>query len=130
MGYETPNIDRLAREALRSEAEEINYKAQHIRIPNDPNGLLVVEYYIDRKTGAFSHFEIVPRDRSRPAGATRGVRTLAINMRVPREFKGYDKLGYRKFIRSLKEYIFGNPSARISKERAEKFFSDPRNFAE
>src|SRR5262245_29514350 len=45
---------------LESEAEDLDYKARHLRIPKNDDGNLVVEYIVHQATGKFSRFNVVP----------------------------------------------------------------------
>ena len=114
---------------LQLEAQDLDYKARNIKIPNNDDGALVVEYFIHQPTGKFSHFEIVPADRPSHEGISRTFRTPLIDMSVPRRIAEYDKLGGKELISSLKFYIFGSHSVRLTKKKCGDFFNDPSYFA-
>lgn len=115
--------------SLDTEAHEVHRKARRIRIPNNDNGGLVIEYIFQESTGTFSHFstenfshfKVVPSS-SRPSGKK------YIDMSVPRQTAHYDKLGYRYLLSSLKYHVFRNKSVRMTKKKCEDFFDDSSNF--
>lgn len=102
-------------------------KATSIRIPSRGSGPLVVEYkfYPD---GTCVGFDLVPDDRPAHQGSTRTTRSDHIDMSIPHRAAPYDKTGNRLFLRSLKSCLFGDPAARMTRERCEAFFNDERNF--
>jgi hypothetical protein len=51
-----------------------------------------------------------------------------IDVSVPRRVAKYDKTGCMSLVASLKFHLFGGKAARVTKERAESFFSNPSNF--
>jgi len=114
---------------LRAEAEDLFRKATKIKIPNNEDGSLVVEYIIHLPTKKFSHFEIVPKDRPNHEGSSPTFRSEFIDMSVPRKIAPHDKLGCKHFLNSLKYYLFGSKSVRLTKKRCEEFFSSLSNFA-
>lgn len=116
------------RPSFAAQAKLLNERAQKIKIPNGKHSHSVVEYLIHRPTMKFSHFEIVPREQKLHEGASPAFRSSIIDMNVPRRIAQYDKLGCKSLLSSLKFHLFGNKSARISKERAEAFFADHTNF--
>jgi hypothetical protein len=117
------------RPAISREAEILNTRARNIKIPAAEAGTMTVEYVVHRPTGKFSHFDLVPREREEPHdGSSPTFRSNVIDMSVPRQIAQYDKLGCRSLISSLKFHVFGSKSARITKERAEAFFSNKANF--
>jgi len=115
--------------ALQSEAEDLLHKARNIKIPNNDDGALVVEYVVHPPTGKFSHFDVVPADRPAHIGSSPTFREPVIDMSVPRQFANYDKLGCKQLLSLLKFYIFGSESAHLTKKKCTEFFNDPNNFA-
>ena len=114
--------------ALRTQATLLNDRARRIKPPTNEFADPVVEYLIHRPTMKFARFEIVPRERQLHEGASPTFRSDLIDMSVPRRIAAYDKLGCGSLIKSLKHYLFGGESTRITRARAEAFFSDPTNF--
>src|SRR5262245_20324937 len=108
------------RRVLQSETEDLDYKARNIKIPNNNDGTLVVEYVVHQPTGKLSSFHIVQASRPHE-GST--LRFPVIDMSVPRRMADYDKLGYKHFLSSLKFYVFGNESARLTRKKCEAFFN-------
>jgi hypothetical protein len=76
----------------------------------------------------FSHFVVVPREREHHVGSSPAFRGEVIDMSVPRRIAKYDKTGCKSLVSSLKAHLFGSDSARITRKRAEAFFSEPSNF--
>jgi len=116
------------RPVLSREAAILSTRARNIRIPGPDAGTRTVEYIVHPPTGKFSHFAIVPRDREPHDGSSPAFRLNVIDMSVPRRIAEYDKLGCRSLVSSLKFYVFGSKSARVTRERAEAFFSNAANF--
>ena len=115
--------------SILEQAEDLYKKATHIKIPNNPNGNLAVEYTIHPPTGKFSSFEIVPGSRPLHKGSSPAFRSKTIDMSAPRRIAKFDKLGCRNLLTSLKYYIFGDGSFKMTKKRCEEFFNEPNNFA-
>lgn len=115
--------------SLDTEAQEVYRKARRIRILNNDNGGLVIEYifqestgtFLHSNTGKFSHFKVVPS-----SSCTFGKK--AIDMSVPRQRAHYDKLGCKQLVSSLKYYVFGDRNVRMTKKKCEDFFDDSSNF--
>ena len=114
---------------LKDEAERIDARARAIRIPNNTRGKLQAEYFVHRPTGKFGDMEIVPASRPLHQGSSPAFRKDVIDLSVPRNIARYDKLGCRTLLSSAKHVLFGSRSARMTKERCETFFDDPKNFA-
>jgi hypothetical protein len=117
------------RPALADEAKLLSARAKRIKIPRTEVIDPVVEYLIHRPTMKFSHFDIVTRDQQIHEGASPSFRLDVIDMSTPRRIAPYDKLGCKSLVSSLKLHLFGSKSARITKLRAEEFFSEMANFA-
>ncbi len=113
---------------LLQEAEDLFHKATHIRIPENTDGKLEVEYLVHQPTGKFSHFDLVPSTRPVHKGSSPAFRLPVIDMSVPRQIADYDKLGCRHLLSSFKFHLFGSESARLTKKRCEEFFDDSENF--
>ena len=113
---------------LKVEAQDIYKKARSIRIPQAEGEDLVAEYYIYPILENFSKFEIVPRARPIHNGGNRCFRRDVIDMTVVRKMQDYDKLGYKRFIWGIKDYVFRNSDIRMTKRRCEEFFSNDENF--
>ncbi|MCU4119809.1 hypothetical protein [Variovorax sp. N23] len=116
------------RPALAIEAAQLDSRARHIKPPSKNLTNPIVEYLIHRPTMKFSHFNIVEREQELHIGGSPAFRSNVIDMSVPRRIAQYDKTGCKSLISSLKLHIFGSKSARITRERAEAFFSDVSNF--
>ncbi len=113
---------------LKREAERIHAKSTSIRIPQAGPNRLLVEYRFRYGGGTFVGFDLVPEDRPPHEGSTPTFRASHIDMSVPRGQKGYDKQGYRMFLRSLKHWLFGDAGVRMTRQRCEEFFDDESNF--
>jgi hypothetical protein len=113
---------------LNREADELNIKARHIKIPSRHGQNMVAEYIIDRPTMKFAHMELVPLDRPHHEGASPTFRKDVIDLSVPRQIIPYDKLGCSHMLSSVKYYLFGNESTRMTKKRCEDFFDNSDNF--
>jgi hypothetical protein len=111
---------------LEREAEAINYRAQHIKIPSPSGKKMVAEYFIHPSNGKFATVEIVPE--TRPPSDSRHFfeRSEYLDMSIPRSISKYDKLGNELLIRIIKSHFF--EEARVTKKRAEEFFNNPFNF--
>lgn len=56
------------------------------------------------------------------------IKMKRIDLSIPWKVKHNDKLGYKNLIKSLKYYLFGDESIRLTKTVCEDFFSDDQNF--
>lgn len=113
---------------LKSEVEKIFNRATRIKIPQTGEKTLVVEYWIHHPTKKFSHFDLVPIDRSPHVGSSTTFRSDYIDMSVPRRIARYDKTGCKALIRSLKSHILGGPKVRLTRQLCESFFDEDDNF--
>lgn len=113
---------------LEDESKELYQKARNIKIPNNDDGSLIVQHYIHRPTGKYSHFEIIPENQPQHEGASPTIRNTVLDMTAPRNIGSYDKIGYKSLVSSLKSMVFGSKSARMSKSKIETFFDDRNNF--
>jgi hypothetical protein len=125
--YEDGVFNKYGRQ-LQAEAERIHAKATSIRIPQTGPEPLQVEYIFYYSNHTSVGFELVEESRPRHEGSSPTQRAKHIDMSVPRRQRDYDKLGYRIFIGSLKHCLFGNESARMTRQRCESFFDDDSNF--
>lgn len=117
------------RQSLEAEASDLSSKARSITIPDGIEDDPEVEYLVHIPSEKFGTFYIVHADKPIHPGSSPAVRKKVIDLTVPRSIANYDKTGYKLFLQSLKFYIFGSSSARITKKRAEEFYSDSGNFA-
>ena len=113
---------------LKREAANIYGKAQYIKIPSRLGDALVVEYTVHRPTGKFQDFRIVPAYHMDYEERRSTFYGEVIDLRIPRRFSSYDKLGYRSMLRCLKFSLFGNERLRMTKQRCEAFYDDSENF--
>jgi hypothetical protein len=124
--YEEKVFDRKG--ALKKQADEIYRKATRIIPPQDGLEPLVVEHVIHHPTNKYAHFELVPESRPRHIGSSATFREKLLDMSVPRKIAKYDKLGCKSLVGSLKHYFFNSESARMTRERCEAFFDEPKHF--
>ena len=113
---------------LRREAREVFDKSTHIKIPKPDPKNWTVEYDIHPGVGKFLRFSVVKKTHPRHAGSTPTLRDDCIDMSYSWHIKGYDNMGGKLFIKSLKYYVFGSSNYRFSKKRCEDFFNDTRIF--
>jgi hypothetical protein len=109
------------------EAVIAHARATSIRIPRMGEELLLVEYNFN-PDGTCVGFDLVPAERPQHQGSTHTMRSEHIDLSLPHRVARYDKLGNRIFLRSVKSYLFGDPAARMTRQRCEAFFNDDRNF--
>ena len=117
------------RDSLAAEAQEVYEKAAKIKIPNNDNGELVVEYFVHKPSGKFSGFRVIPSSTPNHGGSSSSFKDKVIDMSVPRKLARYDKWGCKQLLSSLKLYVFGNKSVHMTKKRCEDFFDTSSNFA-
>lgn len=113
-------------ERLRNEAMEIASKFERIRILNNEDASLVVEYFMAPRSRNFSHFHVVPRDQPEHQD---GSRSDFIDLCASWHANPKDKGGYKLLIWHVKEHLFGNGNVKMSREKCEAFFDDDSNFA-
>lgn len=110
------------------EAADLSRKARSIRIPGKKGDQLVAEYFMHPPTGRFARMQIVTADTPKRQGSSPAIRKDVIDLSMPRQIAPYDKLGCKILISSVKHALFGNRSARMTRERCENFFETPSNF--
>ena len=115
------------RETLAVQADEVGRKAQNIKIPGNDNGELVAEYVMHTPTNKFAGLEIVPKSQTLHSGS-RALRRDRIDLGIVRRFKKYDKAGGKLLVGCVKHILFGAVRARLTRQRCEEFFDDPKNF--
>ena len=115
--------------SILSQAKDIYTKSTNIKIPDNIDDDLEVEYFIHSPSNKFSHFTIIPSSKPIHQGSSGTCRSPLIDMSIPKQIASYDKLGCKNLISSLKYYIFGNKSARLTQKKCEDFFDDDNNFA-
>lgn len=113
---------------LATQAQDVGRKAQNIKIPGNEKGELVAEYLIHAPTGEFSDLEVVPKSQPPHEGGSRAFREDRIDLGFVRRIKGYDKSGGKLLVGSVKYIVFGAARARLTQQRCEEFFDDPKNF--
>ena len=110
--------------ALAIQAKQLAKKSCRIRIPREPVGAFVVDYFINSEN-QFSCFNIVPKDAYQSPHVV--YRLNHIDFSIIRNHKEYAKGEYRRFLRDFRRVFFGNESASMTKDRCEEFF-DGDNF--
>ena len=111
---------------LKGEAEDIYYKARHIKVPQRKNERLVVKYYIHRPTRKFETIELIPASSVVCHG--QDFTMDVIDLSVPRQISTYDKCGSKNMILKTKAIVFKNPGYKMTKKRCEDFFDDVSHF--
>jgi hypothetical protein len=111
--------------SIATDAEKVLVRACRIRIPDDGTPRQVM-YAIDR--GRFEGLHIVRAGIILDGGGSGACFDNHIDMSFPRQMHEYDKGGGKILIRDVKEYLFGSPHYRMTRDRAEAFFEDDRNF--
>jgi hypothetical protein len=113
---------------LEREAADLSRKARSIRIPGKQGDQLVAEYFVHPPTGKFARVQIVTAETPKHEGSSPAIRKDVIDLSMPRQIAPYDKLGCKILISGVKHALFGNSSARMTRERCELFFDTPSNF--
>ena len=119
---------KIFKGGLAAEARDVYKKARSIRIPDSGSEPQIVEYYIHPNTGKFANFHVLPESTPRHEGASPTLRRNVIDLGIPREIAGYDKLGGSLMLADLKYYVFGDSNFRMTKKRCEDFFENQANF--
>ena len=113
---------------LKKEAEEIHAKSTAIQVPQRGEGKMVVEYTVHKPTHKFNGLDLVPESKPHHKGSSVTFRRSVIDMSLVRRIAKYDKLGYKRLIRDLKDHLLGDRQMRMTKQRCEDFYSDHANF--
>ena len=113
---------------LQEEIELINHRCRNIKIPNNADRSLEIEYLIHPPTKKFGGFSVVPKERPIHRGSSPAYRNSKLDLSFPKQFASYDKSGYKHFLDNFKFYIGGNSKLRFTKEYCENFYSNPDNF--
>jgi hypothetical protein len=112
---------------LAMEADKLTRMVRHIRIPKQDPENWCVEYFFTPEN-KFSRFQIIPTNRGSHMGSSITGRTIHIDMSVIRQACRYDKGGYKRFLKTIKYYLFRNSSKRMTATRCEEVFDDDGNF--
>ena len=116
------------RTVLGQQAEELDYKARHIRIPAREGPPLVAQYVFTPQR-KFSHLWLVPSTAPYPDGSNVILRWSVIDLSIPRQQGGpYDKKGYRRLVQELRYLFFGKRNAKLTCQRCAAFYEDPSHF--
>jgi hypothetical protein len=117
-----------SRRELLPEAKILHAKATSIKVPQRGTEHLQVQckFYSEGHTSV--GFDLVATSEPLHHGSTPTLRDDFIDLSIPRREKGYDKLGYRLFLRSLKFHLFGNESKPMTRKLCEDFFDEENNF--
>ncbi len=109
---------------LARQADDVAWKAQHIRIPGKSPRKLQVQYHLSEDSRKFAWLEIVAAAAPYPL-ETPIERRDFLDLSFPRSRCNYDKRGGRRIIKELK---LGNAHLHFTKVVCERFFADRRNF--
>jgi len=113
---------------LAFQARLLFKKATHIKPPFLGKGRPVVQYFVNQRSGKFSHIKVVS-DTIMPSelgGAPLLTKTV-IDWSIPRNLNFYDRAGTESIVRQSKVLFFG-VDFQMSRARAEDFFDKDRNF--
>ena len=113
---------------LLEEAEYIYFRARNIKIPKQDPSAWQIEYLTHPPSGNFAGFNVVSIYKPYHEGASKAYYMDRIDMYYPKTLKGYDKTGYKIFIRNLKIHIWESENNQITRKRCDDFFSDDANF--
>ena len=114
--------------ALAVEAQDVGRKAQNIKIPGDDNADLVAEYLIHGPTNKFADLHVVPRSQPLHEGGSPANRSDRIDLSFVRRISRYDKTGGKLLVGCVKHIVFGGTRVRLTRQRCEQFFDDPKTF--
>jgi hypothetical protein len=108
---------------IREEAQDLTQKARGIKIPRESGKNLEVEYWYEFGD-RFCGFGIVKASDARYSRWSIRLPYLDLSWPFRRD---YDKRAGRLLMRGFRLHYFGQ-NKRLTKERIETFFSNPRNF--
>ncbi|HMI82576.1 MAG TPA: hypothetical protein VK550_00715 [Polyangiaceae bacterium] len=109
---------------LLEEAEQVDYRARHVRVSGNDTGRMVL-YTTD--AGKFAGITLVLPTIVAECGSAAFL-CNHFDLSFPSRLAKYDKLGEKLMIRGLKECLFHNPTLKMSEARATAFFDDDSNF--
>jgi len=110
--------------SLAEEAKDLYRKARAIRIPLINGKEHHVKYDRNPRTRKITGLYVVAAETPLRWPWVCDV----IDLAVPYEVAGWDKLGYKIVIDSLKKIVFGDAGRRMTKERCEEFYANRANF--
>lgn len=114
--------------SLKVQAAELSKRATRIKIPDTETPGSAVEYIIHPGVGKLGDVRVVPKGRPAHEGASPTRRKPYFDLSMARQISPYDKTGGKLIVRAVKKHVFGSEAAKITRERAEKFFSDAKYF--
>ena len=112
---------------LKAEAELIYRRSRHIKLPDAVSGSLKVLYDIHPGSGKLCRVWVIQGDWRPEQFSDHWYLSDYFDLSLPRRLCPYDKAGSKILVKAIKEHVF--KGARLTKDRCEEFFSDPRNFA-
>jgi hypothetical protein len=118
---------KVFKDRLAVEADKLARMVRHIKIPKPDATNWCVEYFFTPEN-KFSWFHIIPADRGSHIGSSITRRTKHIDMSVVRAACPFDKSGHKRFVKNMKNHLFGNSSIKMTAARCEEFFDDDDNF--
>jgi hypothetical protein len=111
---------------LKEQADVLEFRARHIKIPRQQRSEKLVDYCFD-ENDRFLKLEIV--NARTPWNPCATFRLPHIDFSVLRRCNSHDMESGTCFIRSFKAAFFGNPSRRLDQANCEIFFNDQANFS-
>ena len=111
--------------AHSDEADFLARRARRVLVPRDGAPGRVV-YFLDASSGKLADVDV---------NADPGAEELCVRVSEFLSFEmayiinAHDKVGSQILVREIKATVFGSASCRVTRERADQFFSDDRNFA-
>jgi hypothetical protein len=115
---------------LKREANEICRKATRILLPRAKGLKQRIEYAIDPHASKLADVSIVPASTPPHDGSSSVIVKNVLDLSMARQIASYDKLGGQIIARAIKYHVFGDGSARLTRERCERFFEKDTNFGD
>ena len=114
----------IFRAGIDDEAAEIARKSCHIKIPkpHPENWRIEYKFTYDDKSAGFSIID----EKSAAYPSENSKISTHLDLSLPRRMNKYDKFGNQLILKNFRDYYFDGAS--ITKDRAERFFYDDRNF--
>lgn len=112
---------------LGRQAEDVAWRARHIRIPGKSPRKFQVQYHMSEATNKFVWLQVVAADAPYPI-ETPIERRDFLDLSFPRSRGQYDKRGGRRIVKALKIEVFGNEHLHFTKLVCEQFFADRTRF--
>lgn len=112
----------------KSQADFVYNRARNIKIPNNEHANLKAEYVFLKKNAKFIRLDIITNETTQVDESTLVICIKHIDMLVIMQSLRFNKVENSLKLKQIKYILFFSNNYSMTKNRSEKFFSNPDNF--